>query len=691
MTETVAAMVRNYIKKRSKPEIPEDVMLRAVQAVSQENVKLRVAASLYGINPSTLFYRVKNAKTEVNTEEQKPVYSSKYTFRQIFSQEEEEMLQNYILICSKMNYGMTYQQIKKLAYDYAKKLERAVPVNWEEHKSAGTDWLKGFMKRHTNLTLRKPENTSLSRSTSFNKTNVAEFHENLERALNMHKFSAERIFNLDETGLSTVVQSPRVVAETGAKQVGQAVSAERGSMITMCAIVSASGNTVPPVFIFPRARMHDSLMTGAPPGSLGLTNSPKSGWMTGPLFVKTLEHLQKHTRCTKDDPILLLLDNHESHCSLEAILLARNHGIVMVTFPPHCTHRLQPLDVAVLGPFKSRYAVAQNDWLVSNAGRTITIHDITGIANTAYKTSFTIKNILSGFEKPGIWPFSRNAFGDEDFAPASVTDRPVPDCEENAASRSTLLESDNLNHATDNQNSPIHGNPTTTEATKSTKKVTPEHVRPFPRAEPRENNRGGRMKRKSRILTLTPEKNRIAAERIARDLKKQNVVKNLPNDEPQSMPRRAISKRSRNNLFSENLDSDSDSDECYSIHDESDTYDIEDELSNDDDMSQMEIDIQKEMPELNSGDYVLVKFATKMTLKYFVGHILKKEGLEYSIKFLRKRPTCWKFYFPDIDDISTVDHEDLILKLPEPVVNGSSRRTVAIMSFNVDLSRFNVS
>jgi hypothetical protein len=70
--------------------------------------------------------------------------------------------------------------------------------------------------------------------------------------------------------------------------------------------------------------------------------------------------------------------------------------------------------------FKSKYAVAQNDWMVGNPGRTITIHELTSIVATAYPVSFTMKNILAGLEKPGILPFSRNAFSNEDFKPASV-------------------------------------------------------------------------------------------------------------------------------------------------------------------------------------------------------------------------------------------------------------------------------
>ncbi|KAJ8926771.1 hypothetical protein NQ314_020889 [Rhamnusium bicolor] len=136
--------------------------------------------------------------------------------------------------------------------------------------------------------------------------------------------------------------------------------------------------------------------------SFGLTNSPTSGWMTGSLFSKVLEHVQKHTKCSKQDRIVILLDNHECHCTLEAAILARDHGITLVTFPPHCTHRLQSLDVAVMGPFKTILAVAQIDWLNSNPGKTLTIYNLADVANTAYSSSFSIKNITSGFCKPNI-------------------------------------------------------------------------------------------------------------------------------------------------------------------------------------------------------------------------------------------------------------------------------------------------
>lgn len=64
---------------------------------------------------------------------------------------------------------------------------------------------------------------------------------------------------------------------------------------------------------------------------------------------------------TKENPILLLCDNHKSHISIEAIDYARENWIVYLTFPPHTSHKLQPLDVTVFGPFKAKLKVAFND------------------------------------------------------------------------------------------------------------------------------------------------------------------------------------------------------------------------------------------------------------------------------------------------------------------------------------------
>lgn len=84
------------------------------------------------------------------------------------------MLSAYIIKCSTIDYGLTYRQARQLAHDYAERLE-AITNSWKVNQIAGIDWLKICIKRHPQLTLRKPENTSQAGSTAFNKTNVIVF------------------------------------------------------------------------------------------------------------------------------------------------------------------------------------------------------------------------------------------------------------------------------------------------------------------------------------------------------------------------------------------------------------------------------------------------------------------------------------------------------------------------------------
>jgi hypothetical protein len=110
--------------------------------------------------------------------------------------------------------------------------ECKLPSIWTDNKIAGIDWLQGFMKRHKNLMLHRLENTSLFRATVFNKTNIMVFFNNHEPPLKSWEFIADRVYIIDETGVSTIVQSPNIFAQLGTKWVGKAVSGERGAMLT---------------------------------------------------------------------------------------------------------------------------------------------------------------------------------------------------------------------------------------------------------------------------------------------------------------------------------------------------------------------------------------------------------------------------------------------------------------------------
>jgi hypothetical protein len=141
-------------------------------------------------------------------------------------------------------------------------------------------------------------------------------------------------------------------------------------------------------------------------------------------FVIFLKHFLKHTRCTKERLVLLILDNHDSHLSLDGIELCRESGIIILSLPPHCSHKLQPLDRSVYGPFKKYVNSMFDAWMRSNPGKTMSIYDIPGVVRDALPLATTPKNIQSGFRVSGIWPLNRHIFTDDEFLTSAVTDRP---------------------------------------------------------------------------------------------------------------------------------------------------------------------------------------------------------------------------------------------------------------------------
>lgn len=214
-------MVRNYKKKKGC--IDEDSMAAAISEVLKKKKSIRGTAIKYQLNHNTLFKRVKfvkNAKPALREEDSGNESENEIRMcanlmrqkhKQVFSNEEELELKHYLLRSSKINYGLTYVQTRNLAYQYAKLLQKKYPGSWVVHEAAGKDWMSGYMKRHPQLSLRKPENTSLARATAFNATSVKEFFNNYVDVMDRFKFAPCNVYNLDETGITTVMQAPKVI------------------------------------------------------------------------------------------------------------------------------------------------------------------------------------------------------------------------------------------------------------------------------------------------------------------------------------------------------------------------------------------------------------------------------------------------------------------------------------------------
>ena len=390
--------------------------------------------------------------------------------------------------------------------------------------------------------------------------------------------------------------------------------------------------------------------------------------MNGEIFAEQyLPFLISHTHCTVDDPILLILDNHSSHISLKVVEICKNAGIVLLTLPPHTSHKLQPLDRSVYGPLKAYYYRALDDWMRTNAGAFVSIHHVGQLAARAFVLSMTPANIQAGFRASGIYPFNRDIFTDDEFQPAEVTDQPMED--PNSAGVEPPSTPINLAPGTPSTSTSAvisiphaqtSGVEKVTTLTKPIISVTPEQILPLPKARARKPS--NRRKVKCAILTDTPEKNELENAQKQKEKKTRKKKKLTESDE----------------------------EDAYATQLENEMVLATDSESADDNETEMPTIVTANS--VTKGSHVLVKYQTARKTKiYYAGVVLAVDADKYEINFLHKvKGTAASFIYPETEDRDNIDLESITMVLGDPVSVGGTSRSVARVMFQVDLSGFNI-
>lgn len=391
-------MPRNYTRK-TEPKYQIEDLRHAIEEVKSKKLTLGKAATKYSIPKTTLFKQLKLNEFKIPKK-------GRYT---VFNKEQEDQLEKYILDCCKSFYGITPNSLRKLAFRFAEANKLKHNFN-KETQRAGKDWYYGFMSRHPSISLRTPEATSLNRITAFNATEVNMFFDHLKRIQAKHNIPGHRIFNIDETGISTVQKNYKILAPKGLKQIAKATSGERGVTTTVVCAVSASGTYVPPMFIFKRKRMNELLLKGCNSDMIATVSD--SGWINESIFLDYLRHFISIVKPTKEEPVLLILDNHESHISLGAYELFREHNLQVLSLPPHVSHKMQPLDLTIFSSLKMAYNKECELYMVNNPGKRISQYEVAELFTKAYNKTANISKAVSGFRAAGIYPIDPDKFKD---------------------------------------------------------------------------------------------------------------------------------------------------------------------------------------------------------------------------------------------------------------------------------------
>ena len=83
------------------------------------------------------------------------------------------------------------------------------------------------------------------------------------------------------------------------------------------------------------------------------------------------------------------------------------HRILLAVYPPHSTHRLQPLDVSLFNPLANYYSQELNKWTFTTQGLSkLSKRDFFSLFWPAFLKAISPENVASGWMKTGLSPFN---------------------------------------------------------------------------------------------------------------------------------------------------------------------------------------------------------------------------------------------------------------------------------------------
>ena len=288
----------------------------------------------------------------------------------------------------------------------------------------GRKWLKGFLKRHPQITLKTAKNLSIARAMGANEMVISNWFKLLKELKDkFHIVSPYQVWSGDETGVQNV---PKEVKVLGCKniQTFQQVNGEQGETSTILTFVNVAGQSLPPLIIH-KGQCVQETWTLKAPGNMKIVATER-GYITKSKFHEYGLHFVKFLKSNglADKTNLLIIDGHKSHLyNLPFYEAMRANNIEILTIPPHTSHLLQALDSVPFAQFKKHWESNLMKYNNTHSGRVLNKVNFWDVFVPAWNSSMTPKNIIGGLKKTGVYPHDPDVIPKESLAPSLITDR----------------------------------------------------------------------------------------------------------------------------------------------------------------------------------------------------------------------------------------------------------------------------
>ena len=235
----------------------------------------------------------------------------------------------------------------------------------------------------------------------------------LEQKTKEYNILAQNTYNMDEKGFMIGVSTKQHrIFSKQAFQKGQILAnIQDGNRqwITVIATICADGSWLPLGVIF-AGNIRDTWVKDKVMDTFeGHIGSTTNGWTDDKMGLYWLQQIfdrySKPKARNSRDWRLLFSDGHGSHLNMEFIKWCDKHHILLAIYPPHSTHRLQPLDVSLFSPLATFYGQELDGYIhETQALCGITKREFLRLFWPAFIKAFSQSNIESGWRKTGLYP-----------------------------------------------------------------------------------------------------------------------------------------------------------------------------------------------------------------------------------------------------------------------------------------------
>jgi len=370
-----------------KPTYTEEDIQRALNAIAN-GMSQKKAGLEYGVPRSTIQNRINGhiSRQEAHIPQQR------------LSTVQEERLAEWILIQESLGLAPTHGQIRAFAGRILVARGDAAPL--------GKRWIAGFLRRNPILRTKKQLHIDSLRVNGATTEIIKKWWPKLAIPA-IKAIKPDNRYNMDEAGIMEGMGDNGLVVGSVHKRFIQKKHPGSKAWTSFIECISATGRSLDPLVIFKGKSVQQQWFETTLDEFKGWKfTATENGWTTDDTALEWLQKVFIPQTAPPDlsEARLLVLDGHGSHETTEFMWECFLHNIQLLFLPPHTSHVLQPLDLAVFSPLKTSYRKQVGILSLLTDSTPVGKRNFLRCYYKARLDALTARNIRSGWQATGLWP-----------------------------------------------------------------------------------------------------------------------------------------------------------------------------------------------------------------------------------------------------------------------------------------------